>query len=209
MIYASSAATYGDGAQGYDDDESKLGLLKPLNLYGESKHKFDLWALEQEKRGVQPPHWAGFKFFNVYGFGERHKGRMASVVLHSSTQIKSQGFVRLFKSHREGIADGHQKRDFVYVGDVISVLHFALDQPISRGIFNLGTGQARTFLDLTRAVFKAMHREEKIDFVDTPVEIRDKYQYFTEARMQKLKSAGYTQPFTSLEEGVKAYLERL
>jgi ADP-L-glycero-D-manno-heptose 6-epimerase len=117
--------------------------------------------------------------------------------------------VRLYKSHREGIADGHQKRDFVYVGDVISVLHFALDQPISRGIFNLGTGQARTFLDLTRAVFKAMHREEKIDFVDTPVEIRDKYQYFTEARMQKLKSAGYTQPFTSLEEGVKAYLERL
>jgi ADP-L-glycero-D-manno-heptose 6-epimerase len=209
MIYASSAATYGDGAQGYDDDESKISALKPLNLYGESKQKFDIWALEQEKKGVHPPTWAGFKFFNVYGFGEGHKGRMASVVLHSSGQIKSQGFVRLFRSHRAGIADGHQKRDFVFVGDVVSVLHFALDHPLKRGIYNLGTGQARTFLDLTRAVFKALHREEKIEFVDTPIEIRDKYQYFTEANMQKLKAAGYTKPFTSLEEGVKQYLSRL
>jgi len=209
MIYASSAATYGDGTQGYNDDESKIGSLKPLNLYGESKQKFDVWALAQEKAGVRPPNWAGFKFFNVYGFGERHKGRMASVVLHSSEQIKKQGFVRLFKSHRAGIADGHQKRDFVYVGDVVSVLHFALDHPISRGIYNLGSGQARTFLDLTRAVFKALHREEKIDFIDTPIEIRDKYQYFTEAAMQKLKAAGYVKPFTSLEDGVKQYLLRL
>jgi ADP-L-glycero-D-manno-heptose 6-epimerase len=209
MIYASSAATYGDGAQGYDDDESKIPTLKPLNLYGESKQKFDVWALEQEKKGNHPPTWAGFKFFNVYGFGERHKGRMASVILHSSGQIKSQGFVRLFKSHRAGIADGHQKRDFVFVGDVVSVLHFALDHPLKRGIFNLGTGQARTFLDLTRAVFKALHREEKIEFIDTPIEIRDKYQYFTEANMQKLKAAGYVKPFTSLEDGVKQYLSRL
>lgn len=209
MVYASSAATYGDGAQGYDDDESKISSLKPLNLYGESKQKFDIWALEQEKKGIHPPTWAGFKFFNVYGFGERHKGRMASVILHSSGQIKSQGFVRLFKSHREGIADGHQKRDFVFVGDVVSVLHFAIEHPLKRGIYNLGTGKARTFLDLTRAVFKALHREEKIDFIDTPIEIRDKYQYFTEANMKKLQAAGYTKPFTSLEDGVKQYLARL
>jgi ADP-L-glycero-D-manno-heptose 6-epimerase len=209
MVYASSAATYGNGEQGYDDDEFKLSTLKPLNLYGESKHKFDLWALEQEKKGFQPPSWSGFKFFNVYGFGEQHKGRMASVVLHSYKQIQEKGFSRLFKSHRQGIADGHQKRDFVYVGDVIQVLHFALDHPISRGIHNLGTGQARTFLDLARAVFKALHQPEKIEFVDTPIEIRDKYQYFTEARMQKLRAAGYTKPFTSLEEGVREYLSRL
>jgi ADP-L-glycero-D-manno-heptose 6-epimerase len=209
MIYASSAATYGDGAMGYDDDESKIPTLKPLNLYGESKQQFDLWALDQEKKGVHPPHWAGFKFFNVYGFGEGHKGRMASVVLHSSGQIKSQGFVKLFKSHRAGIADGEQKRDFIFVGDVIKVLHFALDHPVSRGIFNLGTGNARTFLDLVRGVFKAMHREEKIEFVDTPIEIRDKYQYFTEAKMTKLKAAGYTENFTSLEEGIRLYLSRL
>jgi ADP-L-glycero-D-manno-heptose 6-epimerase len=148
LVYASSAATYGDGSLGYDDDESLAPQLKPLNPYGQSKLDFDLWALQQESAGMSPPSWSGFKFFNVYGFGERHKGKMASVVLHAFDQICATGRVRLFKSHRPDIPHGHQKRDFIYVDDVVSGLHFALEKPIRRGIFNLGTGQARTFLDL-------------------------------------------------------------
>jgi ADP-L-glycero-D-manno-heptose 6-epimerase len=209
FIYASSAATYGDGASGYDDDETLISKLKPLNPYGESKQKFDLWALEQEKRGNHPPQWTGFKFFNVYGFGERHKGFMSSVVLHAFDQIQKTDQVTLFKSHRSAIPDGHQKRDFIYVEDVVNALHFAIERPIGRGIFNLGTGQARTFLDLARAVFKALGKSEKIEFVDTPLSIREKYQYFTEAKMDRLRKQGYLQPFTSLEEGVQKYMKKL
>jgi ADP-L-glycero-D-manno-heptose 6-epimerase len=164
FVYASSAATYGDGAQGYDDDESQISKLQPLNEYGRSKQIFDEWALEAEQLGEAPPCWAGFKFFNVYGFGERHKGKMASVILHAYDQIQKSGRVKLFKSHRDGIRDGEQKRDFVAVEDVIDVLHFALSEPIRRGIFNLGTGRAQTFLDLVHAVFEALG----ITATDTP-----------------------------------------
>ncbi len=209
FVYASSAATYGDGAEGYEDDESRIAQLRPLNPYGESKQIFDLWALEEASRGLAPPSWSGFKFFNVYGYGERHKGRMSSVVLQSFDQILRGGEVTLFRSHRPGIEDGHQKRDFVYVGDVVEVLHFALEKPLTRGIYNLGTGRARTFLDLVHATFAALGAPARVRFVDTPVEIRDRYQYFTEARMEKLRAAGYEAAFTSLEEGVRQYVQLL
>jgi len=209
LVYASSAATYGDGANGYDDDEALLPALKPLNPYGESKQQFDLWALAEERAGRQPPSWSGFKFFNVYGFGERHKGAMASVVLHGSDQIRAGGTVRLFKSHRAGIADGHQIRDFIFVEDVVNALHFALATPIPRGIYNLGTGTGRTFLDLARATFAAIGAPEGIEFIDMPVELRERYQYFTEARIERLRAAGYRTPFTTLEDGVRQYVQRL
>lgn len=209
FVYASSAATYGEGEQGYDDDENRIASLKPLNLYGMSKQLFDLWALEQDKQGSRPPAWSGFKFFNVYGLGERHKARMASVVLHAYDQIRATSGMKLFRSHKAGIADGHQQRDFIYVEDVISVLHFALEKPLQRGIYNLGTGEARTFLDLARAVFHSLGLPEKIEFIDTPVSIRDKYQYFTQAHMNRLRAQGYSKPFTSLEDGVKGYLGKL
>ena len=209
LIYASSAATYGDGQLGYTDDETQIPQLHALNLYGDSKQKFDLWALEQERRNFCPPQWSGFKFFNVYGFGESHKEFMSSVVLHAYHQIEKNQQVTLFKSHKTGIPDGHQKRDFIFIDDILKVLHFALEKPIQRGIFNLGTGQARTFLDLARGVFAATHHPEKIRFVDTPELIRDKYQYFTQASMDKLRAEGYKEPFTSLEEGIAHYLKRL
>ena len=209
FVYASSAATYGDGQLGYDDEETLMTRLKPLNAYGESKLKFDLWALEQEKLGHHPPYWSGYKFFNVYGFGEKHKQFMASVVLHAYEQIQTQGSVTLFKSHRAGIADGYQKRDFISVHDVVKVLHFACEKPIQRGIFNLGTGNARAFFELAQAVFKALKLPEQIQFVDTPLSIRDKYQYFTQAKMDRLRSEGYTEAFEGLEEGVLRYIERL
>ncbi len=209
FVYASSAATYGDGAQGYTDDESQISKLKPLNPYGESKRLFDLWALEQEKQGHTPPVWAGFKFFNVYGFGERHKGKMASVVMHSFDQISAGKEVRLFKSHRAGIADGEQMRDFVFVDDVVEVLQFARKGGIKRGIFNLGSGKARSFHDLARATFRALGKPEQIQFIDMPMELRERYQYFTEAQMSRLKTAGYIKPFTSLEDGVAKYVARL
>ncbi|MGE0614717.1 MAG: ADP-glyceromanno-heptose 6-epimerase [Bacteriovoracia bacterium] len=209
FIYASSAATYGEGNLGYSDDEGLIPMLKPLNPYGESKRLFDLWAIEQEKAGKTPPSWSGFKFFNVYGFGERHKGKMASVVLHAFDQIQASGRVKLFKSHREGIAHGQQKRDFIYVEDVVDVLLYAMNRPIPRGIYNLGSGQARSFLDLVRATFRAMGRSEQIEFIDTPLELRERYQYFTEAKMFKLESLGYDKPFTPLEEGVAATVARL
>ncbi|MGK5086938.1 ADP-glyceromanno-heptose 6-epimerase [Bdellovibrionota bacterium FG-2] len=213
FIYASSAATYGDGSLGYADVESEIPKLKPLNPYGQSKQQFDLWVLEKERLGQTPASWAGFKFFNVYGFGERHKGKMASVILHAFDQIHNKGRdggrVTLFKSHREGIADGEQKRDFIAVEDLIQVLHFALEKPLKRGILNLGTGQARSYLDLVRAVFTALEREPAIDFVDTPLEIRERYQYFTQAHMERLRSEGFTLPFTHLEDGVKNYLKTL
>ena len=209
FVYASSAATYGDGALGYKDDESQISKLKPLNPYGESKRLFDIWALEQEKLGKTPPVWAGFKFFNVYGFGERHKGKMASVVMHSFDQISAGQDVRLFKSHRDGISDGEQKRDFVFVDDVVEVLQFARKGGIKRGIYNLGSGKARSFHDLARATFRALGKPEQIRFIDMPVELRERYQYFTEAQMSKLQSAGYTKPFTTLEDGVAKYVARL
>ena len=202
FIYASSAATYGGGEHGYQDDESMMPHLKPLNPYGASKLEFDLWALDQSQSGIEPPAWSGFKFFNVYGFGERHKGRQSSVVLQGFDQIRAKGELKLFKSHRAGISDGEQKRDFIWVNDVVDALIFALNKPIRRGVFNLGTGQARSFLDLARATFTALKLPEKITFVDTPIEIRDRYQYFTEASMEKLRSEGYSREFTPLEMGV-------
>ncbi len=202
FVYASSAATYGAGEFGYEDDESKMHQLKPLNPYGNSKLQFDLWVLEQEKLGNTPPSWCGFKFFNVYGFGERHKIKMASVVFQGFEQIRAHGKLKLFKSHKPGIADGEQKRDFIYVGDVVDVLLFAVKGSIKRGIYNLGSGKARSFLDLALATFKALGKAPNIEFIDTPIEIRDRYQYFTEATMQKHKTTGYTREFTSLEDGV-------
>lgn len=209
LIYASSAATYGDGSLGYDDDEARLPLLKPLNPYGQSKQDFDVWALEQERRGHHPPAWTGLKFFNVYGFGERHKGRMASVVLHAFDQIQGQGFVNLFRSHRAGIADGHQARDFVLVDDVVHTMTAMLERPPARGIFNLGSGLGRTFLDLARAVFAALDRPADIRFIDTPADLRAQYQYFTEARMTRLRDAGFARHPTDLETGVRHYVARL
>jgi ADP-L-glycero-D-manno-heptose 6-epimerase len=209
FVYASSAATYGDGADGFEDDEARIPQLRPLNPYGGSKQRFDLFALAQEVLGAAPPSWSGFKLFNVYGFGERHKGSMASVALHALDQIRERGEVRLFRSHRPELPDGAQQRDFVYVDDVLSVLHFALGQPLRRGIYNLGTGSARTFLDLARAAFAALGVPERIEFVDTPAPLRERYQYFTEARMQKLRAAGYARPFTPLEAGVREYARQI
>lgn len=205
FVYASSAATYGLGEFGYDDkDESIIPKLKPLNAYGDSKNDFDIWALQQKET---PNKWIGFKFFNVYGPNEFHKARMASVIFHSFNQINVQGFVKLFRSHNPNFTDGGQLRDFVYVKDVVEVLFFAYKNTIKNGIYNLGSGKARTFLDLAKATFKALGKEEKIEFIDTPIDIRDKYQYFTEAKMDKLLEAGYTKPFTSLEDGVADYVK--
>lgn len=204
FIYASSAATYGLGEHGYDDDETKLHLLKPLNPYGDSKNDFDKWAIAQTKT---PPHWYGLKFFNVYGPNEYHKARMASVIFHSFNQINANGKVKLFRSHNPNYKDGGQLRDFVYVKDVVDVITFLFTQHPKNGIYNLGSGKARTFLDLALATFKALGKNEDIEFIDTPIDIRDKYQYFTEANMAKLIKAGYSKPFTSLEDGVNDYVK--
>jgi ADP-L-glycero-D-manno-heptose 6-epimerase len=209
FIYASSAATYGDGRLGYDDDEARIPQLVPLNAYGDSKQQFDVWALDEERHGRVPAQWCGLKFFNVYGFGERHKGPMSSVVLQAFDQIRATGRLRLFRSHREGIADGHQARDFVFVDDVIDTLLALVDRPPVRGIFNLGSGRARTFLDLGRATFAAMGVPERIDFVDTPPDIRAHYQYFTEATMARLQATGAVRRTTSLEDGVRQYVASL
>ncbi len=204
LVYASSAATYGLGEQGYDDDESKIPMLKPLNPYGDSKNDFDIWALEQEKK---PYFWAGLKFFNVYGPNEYHKGRMASVIFHTFNQIKKTGAMKLFQSHNPGFKDGEQMRDFVYIKDVVNVLYFLMHHRKDSGIYNLGTGQARTFLDLATQTFHAMDTPVSISFVPTPEDIREKYQYFTEANMEKLRSIGYSLDFYSLEEGVEDYVK--
>lgn len=206
LIYASSAATYGSGEMGYDDDESKLPLLKPLNPYGWSKHKFDLWVHDQSQA---PPFWAGLKFFNVFGPNEYHKKRMASVVFHAFHQIQQTGKVRLFRSHRPDFKDGEQLRDFVYIKDVVRVIYFlySATDKVKSGIYNLGTGHARTFLDLANAVFSAMNLKPNIEFIDTPEDIRDKYQYYTEAKMDKLLNQGYDGTFTPLEEAVKDYVQ--
>lgn len=203
LVYASSAATYGLGELGYADNHEIVNDLKPLNPYGVSKNDFDKWALAQESA---PPFWAGMKFFNVYGPNEYHKGRMASVIFHAYHQINKTGRVKLFRSHRPDFEDGGQLRDFIYVKDVVSVLIFMLENKPESGLYNLGTGKARTFLDLAKATFTACDKKTIIDFVDTPADIRDKYQYFTEANMAKLKNAGYNKEFYSLEEGVNDYV---
>ena len=203
LVYASSAATYGDGELGYDDDHNLVERLHPLNPYGASKNDFDKWALKQEKK---PYFWAGLKFFNVYGPNEFHKGRMASVIFHGYNQIRDTGKVKLFRSHRNEYADGKQLRDFVYVKDVCNVcMHLMLTRKHS-AIYNLGTGTARTFLDLATATFNALKKPVQIEFIDIPADIRDKYQYFTEARMEKLRNTGFSQPFTPLEEGISDYV---
>ena len=204
LVYASSAATYGLGEYGYQDDESKIPMLKPLNPYGDSKNDFDIWALKQEKK---PYFWAGLKFFNVYGPNEYHKGRMASVIFHTFNQIKKTGAMKLFKSHNPEFKDGEQMRDFVYIKDVVNVLYFLMHHRKDSGIYNLGTGKARTFLDLATQTFLAMNTPVSISFVPTPEDIREKYQYFTEASMEKLRSIGYSLEFYSLEEGVQDYVK--
>lgn len=205
LVYASSAATYGGGELGYGDTDDELPFrLKPLNPYGESKNEFDKWALQQEQK---PFFWAGLKFFNVYGPNENHKGRMASVVFHAFNQIRETGRVKLFRSHRPDYKDGGQLRDFVYVKDLCDVCIFLMEHRKHSGIYNLGSGTARTFLDLARNVFKAMNKPEQIDFIDTPIDIRDKYQYFTQAEMGKLRGIGYGKPFHTLEEGIADYVK--
>lgn len=204
LVYASSAATYGLGELGYDDNESLVSKLRPLNPYGDSKNEFDIWALRQDEK---PFFWAGLKFFNVYGPNEYHKGRMASVIFHTFNQIQASGQMRLFRSHNADYKDGEQMRDFVYVKDLVEVCMFLMYQRKHSGIYNLGSGQARTFLDLATNTFKALDLVPQIDFVDTPADIRDKYQYFTQANMSKLRSIGYDKPFYTLEEGIKDYVQ--
>ena len=204
IVYASSAATYGLGEYGYDDNHDVIEKLKPLNPYGDSKNDFDKWVLQQTEL---PPFWAGLKFFNVYGPNEYHKERMASVILHAFRQISSTGAMKLFRSHNPDYTDGGQLRDFVYVKDVVEVCLYLMDSSPLSGIYNLGSGTARPFLDLTNNTFKAIGKEANISFIDTPEDIRDKYQYFTEANMSKLINSGYTKSFHSLEEGVKDYVE--
>lgn len=203
LVYASSAATYGLGEHGYEDRHEVVGQLNPLNPYGDSKNEFDKWALQQERK---PFFWAGLKFFNVYGPNEYHKGRMASVVFHAYHQIQETGKMKLFQSHHPEYKDGEQKRDFVYVKDVVEVLYYLMHHRKDSGLYNLGSGTARTFNDLVKSVFHALEREVQIEYIPTPEDIRDTYQYFTEANMEKLRSIGYDQRFHSLEEGVNDYV---
>ena len=204
MVYASSAATYGLGEFGFDDNHDIVENLTPLNPYGESKNNFDNWVLRQNK---MPPFWAGFKFFNVYGPNEFHKKRMASVIFHAVIQIKKNSEMKLFKSHNSDYKDGEQLRDFVYVKDVIEVLIFMMKHKKQNGLYNIGSGKARTFNDLVNSTFKAMNIKPKITYIDMPLDIRDKYQYFTEANMKKLRYIGYKKNFTILEDGVKDYVQ--
>lgn len=210
LIYASSAATYGAGEFGYDDSHELPFKLQPLNPYGISKNEFDKWALMQTSH---PPYWTGLKFFNIYGPNEYHKARMASVIWHSFNQIKKDGVVKLFKSHRPDFKDGEQLRDFVYVKDLVKVMFWMYELMFNKqwkmehnGLYNLGTGKARSFYDLAVATFKGLDLQPNIVFVDMPEDIRDKYQYFTEANMQKLHDAGYIQSFYTLEQGVDEYV---
>ena len=218
LVYASSAATYGDGELGYSDDHQLPDKLNPLNPYGKSKNEFDKWVLKQsdglnpdsyrgKTKKSTPPNWYGLKFFNVYGPNEYHKGRMASVIFHSFNQISSNGKVKLFKSHKPEYKNGGQLRDFVYVKDVVDVCYWLMNEKPASGLYNLGTGKARTFQDLVTAIFKSLDKEPVIEYIDTPMDIRDKYQYFTEADMVKLRGAGYREDFYSLEDGVGTYVK--
>ncbi len=204
LVYASSAATYGDGSLGYKDNPAIIDALQPLNAYGRSKNEFDKWAVRQEKT---PSFWAGLKFFNVYGPNEYHKGRMASVVFHAFNQISENSVMNLFRSHRADFRDGEQLRDFIYVMDVCRVMIFLLENRKYSGLYNLGTGKAETFLELVHQTFRAMEVPPQINFIDTPEDIKDKYQYFTEADMGKLRRIGYTDPFRTLSEGVPDYVK--
>jgi ADP-L-glycero-D-manno-heptose 6-epimerase len=204
FVYASSAATYGMGEFGFEDNHVIIDDLVPLNPYGESKNEFDKWALKQKSH---PTFWAGFKFFNVYGPNEFHKSRMASVIFHAVNQISVTNGMKLFKSHNPKYKDGEQLRDFVYVKDVVEVLAFMMETKKQSGIYNLGSGKARAFKDLVEATFSAMNIKSNISYIDTPIDIRDKYQYFTEADMQKLKTVGYKKSFTNLEDGVRDYVQ--
>lgn len=203
LVYASSAATYGDGSLGYLDSHELVTRLAPLNPYGVSKNEFDKWALDQNQK---PFFWAGIKFFNVFGPNEYHKGRMASVVYHAFNQVKTKGRIDLFRSHKPAFKDGEQKRDFIYVNDAVDVLYYFLHHRKNSGIYNLGSGNARTFNDLAKAVFSAMKLNPEIKYIDTPEDIRDKYQYFTEADMNKLTTLGYKMKFSSLEDAVSDYI---
>jgi len=203
LLYASSAATYGTGEHGFDDAPALIPKLKPLNPYALSKHDFDRWALQQKK---SPPFWVGLKFFNVYGPNEYHKGRMASVVYHAYTQVKKNGRLRLFRSCRPDYKDGEQRRDFIYIKDVLEILYFFFTQKAVSGIFNAGTGNARTYNDLAKAVFDSLGKEPVIEYIDVPEDIRESYQYFTEAKITRLRNAGYIEPFSAIEEGVKDYV---
>ena len=215
LVYASSAATYGSGELGYNDDHEIVEKLQPLNPYGVSKNEFDKWALAKSwqsavgSKQTTPPFWTGLKFFNVYGPNEYHKGRMASVVFHAFNQIKQTGKVKLFRSHKPGYKDGEQLRDFVYSADVINICFWFMQnfQTVKSGLYNVGTGKARTFNDLVTAIFKSLDLEPKIEFIDTPGDIRDKYQYFTEANISKLRNAGWSEEFYSLENGVDDYVK--
>jgi ADP-L-glycero-D-manno-heptose 6-epimerase len=209
FIYASSAATFGDGQNGFSDDYAidALKTLKPMNLYGWSKHMFDLAVIERVARKEPvPPQWAGLKFFNVFGANEYHKGEMMSLVAKRFDEAKAGKTIRLFKSHRSGIADGEQKRDFIYVDDAVAVVRWLLDSPKVSGIFNVGTGQARSFRDLIGAMFAALGREPAIEYIDMPAAIRDSYQYFTQAETGNLRRAGYNAAFTPLEAAVRRYV---
>jgi ADP-L-glycero-D-manno-heptose 6-epimerase len=211
LIYASSAATYGSGEQGYDDNHDKICSLEPLNPYAISKNEFDKWALVQP---IKPPCWIGLKFFNVYGPNEYHKEKMASVIWHSFNQIQETGEVNLFKSYRPDFEDGQQLRDFVYVKDLLSVMYWIIESIISskwglnkNGLYNVGTGQARSFFDLVNVVFKSLNEKPKVNFIDMPEHIRDRYQYYTSANINKLRNAGYINPFFSIEEGIDDYVK--
>jgi ADP-L-glycero-D-manno-heptose 6-epimerase len=210
FIYASSAATYGSGAQGFEDiaSDSHFDRLRPLNLYGWSKHAFDRWAFARHARGDAPPFWAGLKFFNVYGPNEYHKGEMQSLVAKNTHRIAAGEPIVLFRSHRSDCADGEQLRDFIYVGDCVRVMLWLLDTRRTSGLFNLGTGNARSFRELMQAVGLALGRQVEYEFRDMPASIRPNYQYFTEARMEKLRQTGFTDPFTLLEDGVADYVSR-
>lgn len=203
LVYASSAATYGNGELGYIDDHKIVDQLKPLNPYGVSKNNFDAWALQQT---ATPPFYAGVKFFNVYGPNEYHKGRMASVIMHAFNQIESKGSMTLFKSHHPDFKDGEQIRDFIYVKDIVSICVWLMEHQPTSGLYNAGTGEGRTFVDLAKSLFSAINKPADIQFIDTPIDIRDKYQYFTQADTKKLRAAGYPIPFTSLEDGIKEYV---
>jgi ADP-L-glycero-D-manno-heptose 6-epimerase len=204
LVYASSAATYGSGEFGYNDNESLIPQLKPLNPYGDSKNDFDNWALTQEKK---PFFWAGLKFFNVYGPNEYHKGRMASVIFHAYHQIRETGQMKLFKSHRNHFNDGEQMRDFIYVKDVVDVCYFLMHHRKNSGIYNVGSGKARSFNNLVKQTFLSLGVIENIEYIDMPADIRETYQYFTEANMEKLKNIGYHCTFHSLEEGIDDYIK--
>jgi ADP-L-glycero-D-manno-heptose 6-epimerase len=209
FIYASSAATYGNGDKGFSDDWSNetLKKLRPMNLYGWSKHAFDLAVIDRlARKEKMPPQWAGLKFFNVFGANEYHKGDMMSLVAKRFDDAKSGKTIKLFKSHRAGIADGEQKRDFIYVDDAVAVVRWLLDMPSISGIFNVGTGEARSFRDLMLALFTALKREPKIEYIDMPEQIRDSYQYFTRAETTNLRRAGYNANFTALEDAVRHYV---